>query len=72
MKRPTLKAKAKVIDQTKDKMILGGMALLAGLMALALFSSSTHAKGPRLWSSYSVGEDESKLPFQLKSQMLGH
>lgn len=70
MKRPT--AKAKVIDLKKDKMIIGGLALLAGLMALALFSSSVQAKVPHSWSSYSVGEDEIKLPFQLKSQMAGH
>lgn len=70
MKHPTTKAKA--IDLKKDKMILGGLALLAGLMAVALFSSSAQAKVPHSWSSYTVGEDEIKLPFQLKSQKLGH
>lgn len=70
MKRPT--AKAKAIDLKKDKMIIGGLALLAGLMAMAFFSTSAHAKVPHSWSSYSVGEDEIKLPFQLKSQKLGH
>ena len=72
MKRPILQAKAKVIDLTKDKMILGGLVLLAGLMAIAVFSSSAHAKVQPTWSSYSVGEDETKVPFQLKSQKLGH
>jgi len=70
MKRPTTKAKA--IDLKKDKMIIGGLALLAGLMAMALFSASAQAKVPHSWSSYSVGEDEIKVPFQLKSQKLGH
>lgn len=70
MKRPMTKAKA--IDLTKDKIILGGLALLAGLMAIAVFSSNVYAKTPHIWKSYSVGEDETKVPFQLKSQMLGH
>lgn len=70
MKRPT--AKAKAIDLRKDKIILGGMALLAGLMALAVFSSTAHAKVPHTWNSYSVGEDEAHVPFKLKSQQLGH
>jgi hypothetical protein len=70
MKGPTTKAKA--IDQTKDKIILAGMALLAGLMALAIFSSSSHANSSLAWNSYSVGEDENRLPFKLKSQILGH
>ncbi len=70
MKHPT--TKAKVIDLKKDKIILGGLALLAGLMAVALFSSSAQAKVPHSWSSYTVGEDEIKVPFQLKSQKLGH
>lgn len=69
MKRPT--AKAIAIDLKKDKILMGGLALLAGLMAMALFSSTTQAKTPS-WSSYSVGENESKLPFMLKSQLVGH
>lgn len=72
MKRPIAIAKAKVIDLKKDKMILGALALLAGLMAIAVFSSTAHAKVQPAWSSYSVGEDEIKVPFQLKSQKLGH
>lgn len=71
MKRPTVQAKAKAIDLTKNKIILGGMALLAGIMAMAIFSTA-HAKTPHSWNSYSVGEDENKLPFRLKSQLLGH
>ena len=71
MKRPMTKVKAKAIDLTKDKMIWGGIALLAGLMAAALFASNSQATVPT-WSSYSVGEDEVKLPFKLKSQKLGH
>lgn len=70
MKRPTVKAKA--IDLTKDKIILGGLALLAGLMAIAVFSSSANAQVPHTWNPYSVGENENKVPFKLKSQMLGH
>lgn len=70
MKRPMTKAKA--IDLKKNKILLGGLALLAGLMAAALFSTSAHAKVPRIWNSYSVGEGEIKLPFHLKSQKLGH
>ena len=71
MKRPIATAKTKAIDLTKDKIILGSLALLAGLMALAVFSSSSEAKVPA-WSSYCVGEGEVKLPFKLKSQKLGH
>ena len=72
MKGPTTKAKAIDLKKEKDKMIIGGMALLAGLMALALFSISAHGKTPNSWSAYSIGENELKFPFQLRSQILGH
>lgn len=74
MKSPivTAETKAKTIDLTKDKIILGSLALLAGFMALAVFSSSSSEAKVPTWSSYSVGEDEVKLPFKFKSQKLGH
>lgn len=72
MKKIRAQAKAKAVDTTKDKIIFGGLALLAGLMAMAMFSSTTQAKTPKTWSSYSVGEGNTKLPFKLKSQLLGH
>lgn len=72
MKRPSTKAKA--IDLKKDKMIIGSLALLVGLMTMAFFSISAQAKTkiPQLWSSYSVGEGEMKFPLQLSSQKMGH
>lgn len=59
MKRPTLKAKAIAVDLKKNKMIVGGLALLAGLMAMTLFSSNAQAK-------------DAKFPFQLTTQKLSN
>ncbi len=72
MKRPTVKAKAIDLKKEKEKIIIGGMALIAGLVALALFSLSAQAKDHDSWNSYSVGEGETIFPFHLRSQLLGH
>ena len=64
--------KAKAIDLKKDKIVLAGLALFAGLMAMAVFSSSAHSKGLPSWQAHSQGEDEVKVPFLLNSQTLSH
>jgi hypothetical protein len=70
IKRPITKAKA--IDLKKDKLVLGGLALLAGLMAAAFFSTSVHAQTVRKWLPHGQGENSIKIPFQLNTQKLSH
>ena len=72
MKRPTVKAKVIDLKKEKEKMIIGVMALIAGIMAMTLYSLSAQAKTPHPWSSYSIGEAEMRFPLQLRSQKLGH
>ena len=72
MNRPTVKAKAIDLKKEKDKMVIGVMALIAGIMAMTLYSLSAQAKAPHTWNSYSIGEGEMRFPLQLRSQTLGH
>lgn len=67
------KTKAQAIDLKKDKIVLAGLALLAGLMAVVAFSSNAHASIINSsWAPHVQGENEIKLPFPLKPQKLDH
>lgn len=70
MKGP--QTKAKVIDLKKQKIAMAGLALLVGLAAVALISSSAKASEPNGWTAHSQVDEETKLPFELKSQKLNH
>ncbi len=48
-------AKAKAIDQKKDKILYAGLALLAGLLAVAALSSSASAKIINAWTPHQHG-----------------
>ena len=84
MKNSKVTAKAKAIDTTKEKILYAGAALLAGLMAAAIFSTPArantatvkqeqgHNKAESEWTPHIQIQDEIKLPFTLKSQKLSH
>lgn len=77
-KRP--QAIAKAIDQKKDKMLMAGLALLGGLMAAALFSTSAKASTitknlsnlTGKTSGKTSGKKDLKMPFDLNSAKLSH
>lgn len=77
-KRP--QAIAKAIDQKKDKMLMAGLALLGGLMAAALFSSTAKASSltknlanlTGKTSGNSTGKKDIKIPFDLNAQKFSH
>jgi hypothetical protein len=72
MKRRLAQAKAMVIDQKKDKIMKAALALLGGLMAAALFSTSAHAhvKSPRAFHAHE--EDDIKPPAGHKIPKFNH
>lgn len=62
----------KAIDQKKDKILYAGLALLAGILAIAAISSSASAKVIKAWAPHGLSEDGAKVPFQLGGQRLSH
>jgi hypothetical protein len=70
--RKPAQAKAIAHDLKKDKIFKAGLALLGGLMAAALFSSSAHAhtKTPRALHSH--GEDDLKSMPDLMLHKFSH
>lgn len=64
MKNSRLQAKAQVIETNKNKILYAGAALLAGLMALVLISSTSKAE--------TKVPTNSAITEELKSQKLSH
>lgn len=48
-------AKAKAIDQKKDKILYAGLALIAGLIAVAALTNSASAKVISAWTPHQHG-----------------
>lgn len=74
-----LQAKAQAIDSKKDKIVLAGITLVVGLMALAIFSSNVKAEDQKVqtkpigqWDPHLQVQDDVKLPLKLKTQKFGH
>lgn len=51
----TAKAQAQAIDQKKDKILYAGLALLAGLLAMAALTSSASARVINAWTPHQHG-----------------
>lgn len=71
-KMPKVTAKAKAIDQKKDKILYAGLALLAGLLAMAALTSSASARVINSWAPHHQGADGMKVPFLMGGQKLSH
>ena len=71
---------AKAIDQKKDRILMAALALLGGLMAAALFSTSAKASSltrnlsdlAGKSSGKSSSENDFKMPFDMNLQKLTH